>query len=165
MAATAIARDPKGRITHGSGPLNPKGRPRTGLALAETIREALADDVRRELVYLMVDISFGRGVCIETEYVEACAAARRAGAPMPPRPANAQVIQPTMGEILRAQEFLATWGFQKPAATLEVGPVGAEDRLVDMSRLSDAELAELASLHAKATGILEAHAVEKPAAK
>jgi hypothetical protein len=146
----------------GAPSLNPKGRPRTGLALAETIREVVDGNVRRELVYLVLDVAFGRGVCIDTEYLEACAKARAAGEPMPPRPPNAQVVQPSMGEMQRAQEFLATWGFQKPAATLELGPLGgSDDRALDMGRLSDAELTALEELHAKAVGIIEASAIER----
>ena len=134
---------------------NPKGRPRTGYALAEMVREvAGAPAVMRDMLHMMLDVAFGRPVCIEASYVNACAEARRAGQPMPPRPPSGECIQPTLAEMQRAWEFLASWGFKKPAQEVEV--TGASgDAPINLARLSDAELAQLEKLQLKAAGVLD----------
>jgi hypothetical protein len=134
---------------------NPKGRPRTGHALAEMIREVAGEPaVMRDLLHLVLDVAFGRSVCIEPAYIQACADARRDGLPMPPRPDKAEALAPSITEMQRAWEFLASWGFKKPAQEIEMTPIAGQDR-VDLGRLSEAELAQLEALQLKAAGILD----------
>lgn len=151
MTANLPARDAKGRVLPGSS-LNPKGRPRTGFALAEMIREVAGEPTTmRELVALVLDVAFGRPVALDGDYLNACAAARKAGLPLPPRPTQVECIQPSIAEMQRAWEFLATWGFQKPATALEISS-GAEPPLLDYKKLSLEELAQLETTLRKAAG-------------
>lgn len=132
---------------------NPRGRPKTGYALAEMIRDVAGQpDVMREFVGLVFDIAFGRGVCIDADYQRACAEARRAGLAMPARPANGEMIQPSLGEMQRAQDWLAQWGFQKPVQELEINGAGAAPSY-DYSKLSPTELDMLEATLRKAAGV------------
>jgi hypothetical protein len=139
IRAMANAKGNPNWVKGGASP-NPRGRPRSGLAMAETIREMMDVDTRRELIRLALDVSRGRSVCIDPEWLRACSEAHKRGEPTPPRPESGETIQPTMGEIQRAWEFLMTWGFQKPAASveLEVSQQG-EAGSFDPGRLSPAE--------------------------
>lgn len=151
-----ILRDRHGRLLPGSV-MNPRGRPRTGLALAEAIREVAGDPATlRELIRLALDVAFGRAVCIDAEWQRQCGEARRKGEPLPPRPDKGEVIQPNMSQIQAAWEFLGTWGFRRPPQEVEVASTGNEgEPRADYGRLSEAELDALEALHRKAAGILD----------
>lgn len=147
-------RDSRGRLLAGGPSLNPRGRPRSGLALAEMIREVAGEPTTmRELVRLVLEVAFGRAVELDGEWVRACAEARRRGEPPPARPARVETIQPNIAEMQRAWDWLATWGFQKPTQVLEISGPDGEAPPLDYSRLSLAELAQLEATLRKAAGL------------
>lgn len=136
---------------------NPKGRPKSGLALADMIRERLDPETMREFVAFVINIAFGRPVELVGEWFQACRAARQRGEPPPPRPTQVETIQPDIGDMQRAWDFLATWGFQKPTQVLEING-GAEAPALDYSKLSPAELDQLEASLRKAAGMAPAPA-------
>lgn len=147
-------------VKGGASP-NPKGRPKTGLALAETIRGRLErSDARAltDLVELALDVAMGRPVIIDTDWIRAAAEARARGEPEPPR--KGEAIQPTMAEMQRAWDWLAQWGYRKPPTDVEVTDSSGETKVFDYDRLSDAELAELERMQRKAAGIVDVRSVE-----
>ena len=153
MPTHEVRRDARGRLLPGGAALNPKGRARSGLALAEMIREVAGDPViMRELVARVLDVAFGRPVPLDGDWVLACRDARRRGTPEPPRPTTIEHIQPNMTQIQAAWDWLATWGFQKPTQVLEINqPVEAP--ALDYSKLSLDELAQLEATLRKAAGV------------
>jgi hypothetical protein len=144
-------RDSHGRLLPGGGPLNPKGRPRSGFAAAEIIREHGEDTgLLREVIQLAFNVALGRPVLLDMDYLAERAQARRDGLPDPPR--RGEAVQPTITEMQRAWEFLLAWGYRKPPQEVEINGTPSP---VDYGRLSDAELDALEALHAKAAGILD----------
>lgn len=149
-------RDARGRLLPGGGTINPKGRPRSGLALSEMIREVAGEpETMRELVALVLNVAFGRPVVLDGDYLARCADARRRGELPPPRPAQVEQIQPNIAEMQRAWDWLATWGFQKPTQSLEISAGAGGAPALDYSKLSPAELDALEATLRKAAGLEE----------
>ena len=133
--------------------LNPKGRPRTGLALAEMIREVAAQPgVMRDLVLRMYDIAMGRSVCIDGEWQRQCAEARRAGEMPPPEPPNGERMQPTIADQQRAWDVLFKFGGFTPPTQVEISQGQSP---IDFSRLAPSELDAMERSLAKAAGYEE----------
>ncbi len=152
-----------GRWYKGMPSPNAKGRPRTGYALAEVIREQLEGNDRellRRMIRIAIQVALGQPVCVDLEYQRACAAAEAAG--LPPPDAPHEVLAPSLNDIASAREFLSRWGFRAPAQEVEVGPGSAAGPVSfanldqdDLDRLEAAQ-AELAAVYAKAAGALPA---------
>lgn len=149
-------RDARGRLLPGGGSINPKGRPRSGLALGEMIREVAGEPTTmRELVALVLDVAFGRPVVLDGDYLRACRDARLRGESPPARPNQVESIQPNIAEMQRAWDWLATWGFQKPTTTLEINGGDGSAPALDYSKLSPVELDALEATLRKAAGLAE----------
>jgi hypothetical protein len=140
-----IARDARGHYLKGQTG-NRRGRPRTGTALTEMIRECLTPEIMHELIMLAVDIASGRPVIIDTEWIKAAKLARERGEPDPPR--RGEAMQPSIPEMQRSLEWLVSWGYQRPAQALEIssGPKTA----FDPKLLSQADLDALEAIQRKA---------------
>jgi len=147
MSGKGPPRRHNGRLIPGGGPLNPKGRPRAGTALTEMIREQVDPS---ELGRIAMDLARGLPVIQDLEWLRKKADAERAGLPAP-EIRGVEVVWPTQSDRLRALEFLATWGYQKPAEKHEftVDRAGAPD----YSKLTDEELDLLERAHNKALGV------------
>ncbi len=122
---------------------NPGGRPRAGTSLTKMIRERVPLD---ELVELSMAMARGEPVIRQAEYMRELYKARAEGRPEPPRPPAAEVVYPSIADQQRAIEFLAQWGYQRPAEKLEISTAPE----VDLASLSDEELEQYERLLSKA---------------
>lgn len=131
---------------------NPSGKAKSGLSLTMMIRQGVP---LPELVGLAYALALGEPVVRDSEYTRRLYRARAAGEPDPPRPSAAEVVYPTVSEQQRAIEFLAQWGYQRPAERLEIMPAPE----ADLSQLTDDELELYERLLAKASGGASAGAI------
>lgn len=144
-------RDARGRLLPGQT-ANRNGRPRTGTAFAEAVREHV-DPV--ELIMLALDIARGLPAVRDLVWLRAAQEAKVAGRPPPPIE-GVQVVWPSQPDRLAALTFLRDSGWQRPPqqTQLEVNATSGPPALLDYSRLSQAELDALEALHAKAAGVV-----------
>lgn len=147
LDSRGVLRDARGRVLAGSKGANPKGRPRTGTSFAEAVREHV-DPI--ELIRIAMAIARGEPAVCDLTYLRNKAEALAKRLPIP-EITGVEVKWPTQAERLSALTFLRDSGYQRPAQTVEIGQ--AAKPAVDYSALSDAELASLESLHAKAAGM------------
>lgn len=124
---------------------NHKGRPRSGTAFAEAVRELVEP---REVIGLALIIARGQPVVRDLNYLRDANKAKREGREPPPIE-GVEVQWPTTSERLAAMTFLRDAGYSKPAQQLEIAPAPAPPML-DYSKLTDEELDELERLHNKA---------------
>lgn len=109
---------------------NPRGRPPTGMALAERIRERVDLD---ELIDIALEIARGKGIQIGLD---------ENGDPM--------IAIPRPSDRLAAIGFLCDRGYPKPPAMLDVD-LHRDGPPVDFSRLSAEELVTFETLLTTAT--------------
>lgn len=152
------------RWQRGAPSPNPKGRPKTGTAFAEAVREHV-DPL--ELIRLALEIARGEPSVRDVQHLRNAAVAKAKGEP-PPAIEGVEVAWPTNAERLSAIAFLHGSAWQKPAQGVVVS-TGDEKPAYDYSKLTPAELDQLESALSKALGIvdvapglLESHA-PKPA--
>lgn len=141
-------RDERGRLLPGSVN-NPKGRPRTGLAWGEAIREFMERDDRRfmrELLALLAHYATRQPLSCDVEYLRACALARSKNEPEPPPSSRGEVVLPTVGESMRAIELFLAWAYEKPAERHDV-VARSESPQVDYSAMTAEELEALEAIH------------------
>lgn len=120
-------RDERGRLLPGGPSANPKGRPRSGLALAEAIRRRIDPEEWVDELW-----SIARGVPRRPEL----RTADGSGSTVTYEPVAVKIR-----DRVAALSLLASYGFIKPPQQVEVSqPGGAQ---VDFSRLSAAEFAVL----------------------
>lgn len=150
MPAELVKRGPGGRLLPGHANLNPKGRPRTGTAFAEAVREHVDP---QELIRIAIAIARGEPAVRDLQWLRARAEAEAQGEE-PPTIQGVEVVWPTQSERIAALTFLRDSGYQKPAQQLEIGPPTSQ--ALDYSKLSDEELDQLEALHNKAAGALAA---------
>lgn len=152
MSANPITkRDSNGRLLPGYANLNPKGRPRTGLALTEMIRELVPPELLVEQAYLL---AMGHPVIRDLQYLRDCAKAERDGTTPPEPPRNIDdPIWPTQADRLAAIKFLAEWGYQKPVQQVEV--MAPSTPRLDLSKLTQSELDEYERVQRKMAGLPE----------
>lgn len=115
-------RDARGRLLPGCAPINPHGRPRTGLAWAEAIREAMEardGQLKKQLVQMLVQYAARQPLSCDVEYLRRCAAARKAGEPEPEPPDQGAVVLPTVAESMKALELLLSYWAEKPVARVD----------------------------------------------
>jgi hypothetical protein len=142
-------------MVKGGPSLNPKGRPRTGFALAEMIRERLGQPgVMKQLTELAIDVALGRAVCIDADWLRECGEARDRGDVPPPRPKHGEATQPTIADQQRAWEWLCKYGGFTPPTQLELSGPGAKP--IDLTRLSPGEMDALELTLRKAAGEIPA---------
>lgn len=142
---TALARQAAARAARPdylAARTDPPGRP--AQRLTNLIRAGSDPD---ELLAIMTAMARGEPGVRHVDYQRRLHEARRAGGDPPPRPPDAELVYPTVAEQQAAIRYLSEWGYQKPAERLEVGPAAPE---LDLSQLSDEELAALEALTAKA---------------
>jgi hypothetical protein len=125
-----VVRNAKGQWLPGSVP-NPKGRPKTGLALAERIRARVDVD---QMIDHVLAIAMGKPLGNEV-----LGESSSGWAPV--------VDAKTR---LAAWNFLADRGFMKPATSLEVSGSNAPQRMVDFGRLPAEDVALFEKLMEKA---------------
>lgn len=123
---TAVARKADGKWV-GSG--NPKGRPRTGHALAEAIRNVVDP---HEMAKIAWDLAQGKAPVLSETGAGQWSA----------------VVEPQVR--LAALNWLATHGYIKPATQIETTRI--EAKAIDFSRLPAEEIALLDRLIARAAG-------------
>lgn len=141
---------------------NPKGRPKTGTAFAEAVRE-LVDP--RELIEIALDIARGRPRVQDLVYLRNAAEAKARGEPPPPIE-GVEVKWPSVADSQAALTFLRTSGWQTPTQAIELSR-GSDAPMLDYKKLSAAEMDALEESLAKAAGILdvaarEPHELEAP---
>lgn len=129
---------------------NPKGRPKTGTAFAEAVREHV-DPV--ELIRIALAIARGEPRVRDLVYLRQVAEARARGEP-PPTIEGVEVVWPSIADSQAALAFLRTSGWQTPTQSIEIGPSSGEQPL-DLKRLSPEELDAYERALAKAAGILD----------
>jgi hypothetical protein len=151
-------RDERGRLLPGCPANNPRGRPKTGLALAEAVREHVDP---AELVRLALDLARGLPAVRDLEHLRKKKEAERAGLEPPPIE-GVEVVWPSHADRMSALTFLADRGWSKPVAISEVSlgvSAGAPAPTMDYSKLSQAELDALEAISAKAAGLPTPHQV------
>lgn len=136
----------RGRVQVAARAKHP-GRPRSGTSFAEAVREHV-DPV--ELIRIALDIARGQPAVCDLLWLRKKTEALAKGEPIP-EITGVEVKWPTQAERLAALNFLRDSGYQRPAQTVEIGQAAKPP--VDYAGLSDAELAQLESLHAKAAGM------------
>lgn len=119
------------------------GRP--GAAFTRLVRHAVDGG---ELAAIMYAFARGEPIVRHTDYQRKLHEARLQGLPDPERPGDAELVYPSVAEQQAAVRYLTEWGWQKPAERLEVGPAESE---LDLSALSDEELAAFEALARKAS--------------
>ena len=122
-------RDRNGRFAPGHK--HARGRPRSGLALAERIRRRVDLD---EIVDIAMDIARGRAIPAERDGVK-----------------TGDWIIPKTSDRVTALNWLAERGFVKPPTTIALEQSDAKPP-IDFSRLDDAQLDQYERLLAIAAG-------------
>lgn len=141
-------RDERGRLLPGQT-ANAKGRPRSGLALAEMIREH-----QDPLEMIRVAQSWMRGepMIKDVDYLRRRAEARARGEADPPIE-GVEVQWPSDALRNAAINWLADHGWQKPVQVTELTVGQGPGSVMDMTRLSQEDLDLLEALQAKAAGV------------
>jgi hypothetical protein len=137
------SRDGLGRFLKGGRSANPRGRPRTGLSLAERIR-ARVD--KEELITIALEIARGRGVRV-TDADGGTGAPESWGA--------IPVAMPSAKDQLAALNLLMSYAWSKPPAYKHVAvDEGRGDGPADFDggRLAPGDLADLKRLLSLAAG-------------
>lgn len=150
MSTNPPARDAKGRLLKGTV-LNPKGRPKTGTAFAEAVREHV-DPL--ELIRIALAIARGEPAVQDLQYLRQKAEAEARGEAAPVIE-GVGVVWPSMSDRQHALNFLRDSGWQKPTQQVEITHGDDTPKLLDYSKLSDEDLDKLEALHAKAAGVLD----------
>ena len=110
---------------------NPKGRPRTGLSLAEAVRRQTDPD---EVAQLAIDIIRGKAIRVT-----------RDGVP------TGEWIVPRMSDVTKVLDWLRDTGYIKPPTTIAIGVDDSKSRL-DFSLLTEEQLDAYVGLLAVAAG-------------
>jgi hypothetical protein len=118
---------------------NPKGRPRSGLSLAERIREKVDPD---ELIDIALEIARGNDVIVRDK--DGSVILDGDGMPI--------IRAPEPKDRINALNFLAERGWIKPPVQLELDAPDTAPQGLDFSRLSDDELDHLEGLLSRAAG-------------
>lgn len=137
--------DANSRVMKGAKGTNLKGRPRSGLAFAEAVREKCDPHA---LIDIVLRIARGEPAVKDLTYLREMTKARRAGRP-DPVVEGVEVAWPSISDRLSAITFLRDAGYSKPAQQVEIAPAPAPP-MIDYSKLTDDELDQLEALHAKA---------------
>jgi hypothetical protein len=122
-------RDERGRLLPG-GVNNPRGRPPTGMALAEMLREAGGAHERLMAMSLLAyDIALGLPIPVAPlEWHAERARRAREGLPPPPMAladgTPVEVRVPTIQQMLAAMAWIGPTGFQRPAVSLDITSAG-----------------------------------------
>ena len=127
---------------------NPKGRPRTGLAFSEMARDKDNMEARFAVVLAM---ALGQPVLRAYD---------ADGNPIvstydPKKTARAEVVWVSPEVVLRANEFINAWAYQKPPAQVEL-TTKEDPSGLDWSNLDDAKRMQAIELFGLAAGALAA---------